>query len=93
MSWLSIVVILAGEPLPKGWSGKLWAVHQGIGQATRGPDPVEFVFLSDADVVHAPDTLRRPLYLGITLDSARRHRWGRGSRWEGRDYGRQEVTG
>jgi hopene-associated glycosyltransferase HpnB len=33
------------------------------------------------------------LYLGMTLDSARRHWWGRGSRWKGRDYGRQEATG
>jgi hypothetical protein len=24
---------------------------------------------------------------------ARRHGWGRGSRWKGRDYGRQEVAG
>jgi hopene-associated glycosyltransferase HpnB len=51
--------ILTGEPLPKGWSGKLWAVHQGIGQAVRADDRVEFFFLSDADIVHAPDTLRR----------------------------------
>jgi hypothetical protein len=33
------------------------------------------------------------LYLGMTLDSARRHWWGRGSRWKGRDYGRQEAPG
>jgi hypothetical protein len=29
------------------------------------------------------------LYLGMTLDSARRHWWGSGSRWKGRDYGMQ----
>lgn len=51
--------ILAGEPLPTGWSGKLWAVHQGIDHAIRAPGQVEFIFLSDADIVHAPDTLRR----------------------------------
>jgi hypothetical protein len=27
------------------------------------------------------------LFLGMTLDSARRHWRGRGSRWKGRDYG------
>jgi hopene-associated glycosyltransferase HpnB len=51
--------ILTGEPLPMGWSGKLWAVHQGIGQAIRAREDVEFIFLSDADIVHAPDTLRQ----------------------------------
>jgi hopene-associated glycosyltransferase HpnB len=53
------LTILTGEPLPAGWSGKLWAVHQGIGEAIRARDDVEFIFLSDADIVHAPDTLRR----------------------------------
>ena len=51
--------ILTGQPLPAGWSGKLWAVHQGIGEAIRSRGDVEFIFLSDADIVHAPDTLRR----------------------------------
>jgi hypothetical protein len=30
------------------------------------------------------------LYLAMTVDSARRHWWGSGSRWKGRDYGRGE---
>jgi len=51
--------ILAGEPLPAGWSGKMWALDQGITWAIRAHDRVEFVFLSDADIVHAPDGLRR----------------------------------
>jgi hopene-associated glycosyltransferase HpnB len=55
----SRLTILSGEPLPKGWSGKLWAVDQGIRHAVRTNDGVEFIFLSDADIVHAPDTLRR----------------------------------
>jgi hopene-associated glycosyltransferase HpnB len=53
------LTILAGEPLPKGWSGKLWAVDQGVRHALRRNEGVEFIFLSDADIVHAPDTLRR----------------------------------
>jgi hopene-associated glycosyltransferase HpnB len=53
------LTILGGEPLPEGWSGKLWAVHQGIAQATRDHPDVGFVFLSDADIAHAPHTLRR----------------------------------
>ncbi|MGH8722424.1 MAG: glycosyltransferase, partial [Burkholderiales bacterium] len=53
------LTILTGEPLPRGWSGKLWAVHQGTAHAARTHREVEFIFLSDADIVHAPDTLRR----------------------------------
>jgi hopene-associated glycosyltransferase HpnB len=51
--------ILAGKPLPAGWSGKLWALHQGIAQATTADPAIEFLFLSDADIVHSPGTLRR----------------------------------
>lgn len=53
------LMILGGEPLPAGWSGKLWAVHQGIAQALRDRPDVGFIFLSDADIAHPPDTLRR----------------------------------
>jgi hopene-associated glycosyltransferase HpnB len=42
-----------GAPLPVGWSGKMWAVHQGLAhEAARAAD---YVLLTDADVVHAPD--------------------------------------
>jgi hopene-associated glycosyltransferase HpnB len=42
-----------GLPLAPGWSGKLWAVQQGVEQARRLFP--EFFLLSDADIVHAPD--------------------------------------
>jgi hopene-associated glycosyltransferase HpnB len=50
------LAIVAAPPLPPGWSGKLWAVHNGIAAA-----PVErrYVLLTDADIVHAPDALKR----------------------------------
>ena len=45
------LTILAGKPLPPGWSGKLWAVHQGLAQAkTKAAD---YVLLTDADIEHA----------------------------------------
>jgi len=31
--------VLTGEPLPSGWTGKLWAVKQGVEYATREPSP------------------------------------------------------
>jgi hopene-associated glycosyltransferase HpnB len=39
--------VLPGQPKPAGWSGKLWAVSQGIAASTA---PV--LLLTDADIVH-----------------------------------------
>jgi hopene-associated glycosyltransferase HpnB len=43
--------ILIGEPLPPGWTGKLWAAHQGI-QDALSLNP-RFLLLTDADIEHA----------------------------------------
>lgn len=52
---LPLTVDSPGEP-PAGWTGKLWAVRHGIGLArARGP---EYLLLTDADIAHAPDSLR-----------------------------------
>ncbi|MFD7461308.1 MULTISPECIES: glycosyltransferase [unclassified Streptomyces] len=52
---LPLTVVSPGEP-PAGWTGKLWAVRHGIGEArARGP---EYLLLTDADIAHAPDSLR-----------------------------------
>lgn len=48
--------IIAGTPVPEGWTGKLWAVAQGIDHA---PADAAWLWLTDADIVHAPDALRR----------------------------------
>lgn len=49
------LVVVQSKPLPKEWTGKLWAMHQGIEQArTRNP---AWLLLTDADVVHVPDTV------------------------------------
>ncbi|MBY0304844.1 MAG: glycosyltransferase [Sphingomonas sp.] len=49
------LTILSGQPLAPGWTGKLWAVSQGIAAAGETPD---YLWLTDADIAHAPDTLR-----------------------------------
>lgn len=41
--------VLQGQPKPAGWSGKLWAVCQGVAASTA---PV--LLLTDADIVHDP---------------------------------------
>ena len=48
--------VLSGEPLAAGWTGKLWAVHQGVLKAEA--DLPKYLLLTDADIGHAPDTLR-----------------------------------
>ncbi|WP_189310456.1 glycosyltransferase [Streptomyces brasiliensis] len=53
---LPLTVDSPGEP-PAGWTGKLWAVRHGIGLA-RAREP-EYLLLTDADIAHAPDSLRR----------------------------------
>jgi hopene-associated glycosyltransferase HpnB len=52
--------VLAGAPLPAGWTGKLWAQSQGVARAGDAVDgPPKYLYLTDADIAHAPDTLRR----------------------------------
>jgi hopene-associated glycosyltransferase HpnB len=51
------VTILEGATLEPGWTGKLWALNQGI-HAASGIVP-EYFWFTDADIVHGPDTLRR----------------------------------
>ena len=51
------VEVLAGRPLPAGWTGKLWAVSQGVEAAGSGAAAPDWLWLTDADIEHAPDTL------------------------------------
>jgi hopene-associated glycosyltransferase HpnB len=49
--------IITGEELPSGWTGKLWAMQTGVASSEAGKS--QFLWFTDADVTHAPDTLRR----------------------------------
>ncbi|MEO8714644.1 MAG: glycosyltransferase, partial [Acetobacteraceae bacterium] len=44
------LTVVVGQPRPTGWSGKLWALAQGIEAA----GDVEMILLTDADIVHDP---------------------------------------
>jgi hopene-associated glycosyltransferase HpnB len=51
------VEVVSGAPLPPSWTGKVWAMHQGIAQAEENtPD---YLLLTDADIAYAPTALRR----------------------------------
>ncbi len=49
-----LTVVEAG-PLPAGWTGKLWAVSEGL-KRVEAVKP-DYVLLTDADIVHAPDNI------------------------------------
>jgi hopene-associated glycosyltransferase HpnB len=49
------LTVIQGRPLEPGWSGKLWAVEQGIQQARQYD--LEFLLLTDADIDHADDSV------------------------------------
>ena len=53
----SRVIICTAPALSPGWTGKLWALNEGISQAAPAA-PTHYWF-TDADIVHAPDTLKR----------------------------------
>jgi hopene-associated glycosyltransferase HpnB len=55
LSRREMLTVIAGRPLPSGWSGKLWALQQGVERAQEfRPD---FFLFTDADIVHAPESV------------------------------------
>ncbi|MBV9260307.1 MAG: glycosyl transferase family 2, partial [Pseudolabrys sp.] len=50
------IEVISTQGPPSGWTGKLWAVRTGVVAAEKS-DP-DFLLLTDADIVHAPDTVR-----------------------------------
>ncbi len=46
--------LVPGAPLKPGWTGKLWAVAQGLEAA---PEDADYILLTDADIAHAPSAL------------------------------------
>jgi hopene-associated glycosyltransferase HpnB len=51
------LTVVTSSPLPGGWTGKMWAVSQGVARAiaTR-PD---YLLLTDADIDHSSDNVQR----------------------------------
>jgi hopene-associated glycosyltransferase HpnB len=48
------LTIIPALPLPEGWTGKLWAVAQGVARART-----RYILMTDADIEHAPDNVSR----------------------------------
>jgi hopene-associated glycosyltransferase HpnB len=61
--------VVTGRPRPEGWTGKVWALSEGIAAARAAGAAPAYWWLSDADVEHDPGTLAR---LVATAQSERR---------------------
>ncbi len=57
--------VIAGQPLPEGWAGKLWALEQGFASADR-----PWVLLLDADIELAPRLLPTLLEFARARDAS-----------------------
>ncbi|HLZ66294.1 MAG TPA: glycosyltransferase [Aliidongia sp.] len=47
--------VVAARDLPAGWTGKLWAMSEGLDRARA--TSADFFLLTDADITHAPDNV------------------------------------
>ena len=67
------VKVIKGRALPPGWTGKLYALQQGIEAADANGATAEYIWLTDADIVYEPDALaslvRRADAGGLALTS------------------------
>ena len=52
------LTVLPGRPLSAGWTGKLWAQHQGVEAALALSHPPVYLLLTDADIIYAPHALK-----------------------------------
>lgn len=52
------LTIISGEPLPGGWSGKLWAMEQGIEYIKKLSIMPDYLLFTDADIKHHPTNLK-----------------------------------
>jgi hopene-associated glycosyltransferase HpnB len=51
------ITVSRATELQEGWTGKIWAMQQGVERAAAFAP--EYLWFTDADIVHAPDTLQR----------------------------------
>jgi hopene-associated glycosyltransferase HpnB len=62
--------ILTAKPLPAGWTGKLWALAQGVAAVTENESVPDYILLTDADIEHDRENLKT---LVIKAEREQRH--------------------
>ena len=55
--------VISGQDLPEGWTGKVWAMEQGL---TQVGDSAQWVLFTDGDIEHAPGQLQDLVARGET---------------------------
>ncbi len=61
------VTVVCGKPLAEGWTGKLWALSQGVEKALETqPD---YLLFTDADIRHDPDNLQKLVGIAETYNA------------------------
>jgi hopene-associated glycosyltransferase HpnB len=50
------LTVVTGQKRPSGWSGKVWAMHQGIERVAGAPAP--YLLFTDADISYDREALR-----------------------------------
>ena len=53
------LLVVAGTSISPGWTGKLWAMRQGLAAVEAGAAAPEFIWFTDADIAFAPHVLAR----------------------------------
>ena len=60
------LAVVDGAPLAPGWTGKVWAMAQGVAHADSIAPQARYILFSDADIEHAPSNLRRLVHTAET---------------------------
>jgi hopene-associated glycosyltransferase HpnB len=59
LGWEGRIAIHRARPRPAGWSGKVWAMAEGVAAARAAGATPDYWWFTDADIEHADDTLAR----------------------------------
>jgi hopene-associated glycosyltransferase HpnB len=51
------LTVITARKLPNGWTGKLWAVSEGLRHVEESGSAAELILLTDADIAHHEDNL------------------------------------
>jgi hopene-associated glycosyltransferase HpnB len=62
--------VVTGSARPAGWTGKVWALAQGVAAARAAGTAPAYWWFSDADVEHDPGTLARLVATATRADRA-----------------------
>jgi hopene-associated glycosyltransferase HpnB len=62
--------VVEAQPRPNGWTGKVWALAEGVAAARASGARPAYWWFSDADVEHDPDTLARLVATATASDRA-----------------------